>query len=701
LPLIGFTPKTWEDEPNLLKVLQGLVKPTSKTPVDAAALVDLEKRLSDYTRDVVEPLTPEGGDSVVIYSGSTDPAKRAMHLKVGTAAKPDETYGPPTRVSRTMKVAESAFSGDGNMGLGAITGVTVAAAGSEGQALGGVFGAVTHSSHVGAHSQADAFAFYAVGRSGSASTRTGAGGFILAQRNHVEGRATGVELTVENNASAAGIVLSNEYMNTMGFWVTPRGTNDSAACFVIGHPTSRVFKVGWMAQAGAVSEATLRDYSSSTAALDIRGSHSQALKVAAGAGIVQLGEGSEQSSRLSNPPDPQWMHVLHGTTASPVVIAGPSVKASRTEKLTKATIEAAEGVAGTDGLDSTPAIIGVSKGIEGSEVQATGVVGQAWNVSKFEGQFADACGLVGVGRCSGTGVALGSYMEAQTDAGATGKALATELRIRNLRASDTYVSGSPSSSMGLWVNVGGEYDAAAAMQVGGILGRKFDVGVGFNTNSLISSGIRDDSSSTNSIDIRGTHSNAAVRIKAGAGPVIIGADSLSTSTSQLLEIAAGGQNRNPLVKFTAGGAFVQQMVFNNAGGNFNIGQAGNAGDLMTGTVSGDAVINTGAKTLHLGRAGSAADIKVGGGVGFYGHAPAEQSAAYIQTYSATTREHKPLTVAEVSKTVATNASPYGYSTAAQANEIVTAINSARIDLANLKQLVNAVIDDLQANGLFQ
>jgi|GEM_PF-5562652 len=245
---------------------------------------------SAVTKAEIEAITPEGGDSVVIYSGSTDPAKRAMHLKVGSAAAPDEIYGAPIRVSRTSKTLEASFTGDGNMGLGAIVGTHVALAGSQGQALGGVFGAITHSSYVGEHSQADAFAFYAVGRSASDSTRTGAGGFILAQRNHVEGRATGLELTVENNASAAGIVLSSEYMNSMGFWVTPRGANDSAACFVIGHPTSRVFKIGWMAQAGSVSEATWRDYSNSTTSLDVRGEHESAIKLAPKAGKVDLGK---------------------------------------------------------------------------------------------------------------------------------------------------------------------------------------------------------------------------------------------------------------------------------------------------------------------------------------------------------------------------------------------------------------------------
>jgi|GEM_PF-6996105 len=45
-------PKAWEDEPNLLAVLQGKAKPTSKTPVNAEALVDLEERLASYAEVV-------------------------------------------------------------------------------------------------------------------------------------------------------------------------------------------------------------------------------------------------------------------------------------------------------------------------------------------------------------------------------------------------------------------------------------------------------------------------------------------------------------------------------------------------------------------------------------------------------------------------------------------------------------------------
>lgn len=45
---MAFTPKTWEDELHLLEVLEGKKAATSTTPVNAAALKDLEERLSGY-----------------------------------------------------------------------------------------------------------------------------------------------------------------------------------------------------------------------------------------------------------------------------------------------------------------------------------------------------------------------------------------------------------------------------------------------------------------------------------------------------------------------------------------------------------------------------------------------------------------------------------------------------------------------------
>ena len=81
----------------------------------------------------------------------------------------------------------------------------------------------------------------------------------------------------------------------------------------------------------------------------------------------------------------------------------------------------------------------------------------------------------------------------------------------------------------------------------------------------------------------------------------------------------------------------------------------------------------------------------GGKLGLFGVTPVVRAAAYNQTaYSTAARA----TTAAVAATGASNSTPYGYTTAAQADAIVSSIN-------NLKQLVNALIDDAQAYGLAQ
>lgn len=85
-------------------------------------------------------------------------------------------------------------------------------------------------------------------------------------------------------------------------------------------------------------------------------------------------------------------------------------------------------------------------------------------------------------------------------------------------------------------------------------------------------------------------------------------------------------------------------------------------------------------------------------VGFFG-ANASQASAYTQTYSTATKTHNNISSSAVTTTAATNITPYGYTTQAQADAIVTAINAVRTDLTNLKGLVNSIIDDLQAYGL--
>lgn len=90
-------------------------------------------------------------------------------------------------------------------------------------------------------------------------------------------------------------------------------------------------------------------------------------------------------------------------------------------------------------------------------------------------------------------------------------------------------------------------------------------------------------------------------------------------------------------------------------------------------------------------------IQFGGDIGFYGVTPIARPAAYTQTYAMATRTHSNPTAATVSDT---NGAA-GFAAAADRTAVVTAVNNLITDVANVKQVLNQVIDDLQANGLLQ
>ena len=79
---------------------------------------------------------------------------------------------------------------------------------------------------------------------------------------------------------------------------------------------------------------------------------------------------------------------------------------------------------------------------------------------------------------------------------------------------------------------------------------------------------------------------------------------------------------------------------------------------------------------------------------------ATRPSAYTQTaYATADKTHAAMTSADLVTTAATNVTPWGFAGAAQADAIATQVNAIRVDLIDLKQLVNSVIDDLQALGL--
>ena len=98
---------------------------------------------------------------------------------------------------------------------------------------------------------------------------------------------------------------------------------------------------------------------------------------------------------------------------------------------------------------------------------------------------------------------------------------------------------------------------------------------------------------------------------------------------------------------------------------------------------------------------SGAVAHTGTTIGFFNIAATTRPTAYTQTYATADKTHANPTGVSAATTGATQTTPWGYTTAAQANDIVTELNAVIVDLADIKQLVNSVIDDLQLLGILQ
>lgn len=87
-------------------------------------------------------------------------------------------------------------------------------------------------------------------------------------------------------------------------------------------------------------------------------------------------------------------------------------------------------------------------------------------------------------------------------------------------------------------------------------------------------------------------------------------------------------------------------------------------------------------------------------VGFYGVTPVARPSAYTQTYSAASRVHaNPVAASVVASAVLVT--PFGLSSSAQMDNLVLAVNGLVSDMANVKKVLNQVIDDLQLQGILQ
>ena len=85
-------------------------------------------------------------------------------------------------------------------------------------------------------------------------------------------------------------------------------------------------------------------------------------------------------------------------------------------------------------------------------------------------------------------------------------------------------------------------------------------------------------------------------------------------------------------------------------------------------------------------------------LGFYNATPLIQPSAYTQTYATADKTHAAETSADF-PAGGVGAAAGGWDTAANRDLAITRFNALRVDVADVKQLVNSIIDDLQALGL--
>jgi hypothetical protein len=182
-----------------------------------------------------------------------------------------------------------------------------------------------------------------------------------------------------------------------------------------------------------------------------------------------------------------------------------------------------------------------------------------------------------------------------------------------------------------------------------------------------------------------------VVITAGSG----GNGGTASGAAGTVAITAGNAGTGGNV---AGGAITVDAgnaVGTQAGGAITVTAGDSAG---AGGTAGDVALASGAAT-----GGTEGSVKIQtvatGKLGFFNVTPVARVAAFTQTYATADRTHANPTATSVVTTAVTQTTPFGYASGAQGDAVATTINAIIVDLADLKQLVNSVIDDLQSYGL--
>lgn len=86
-------------------------------------------------------------------------------------------------------------------------------------------------------------------------------------------------------------------------------------------------------------------------------------------------------------------------------------------------------------------------------------------------------------------------------------------------------------------------------------------------------------------------------------------------------------------------------------------------------------------------------------IGFFGVAPVSRPSAFTQTYATASKTHAAPLATDPGAMTSTAVTPTGFGNATDFNLLLNAVRNLVSDMANVKQVLNAVIDDDQALGL--
>ena len=226
-------------------------------------------------------ITVGSGDTAAMYGPATPQLGRFVR---GTSASPDTTLGPLLKVERTLNVAHDSLSGDGVDSLAAIYGISIGTSAFSAQPVGVAAFAKNSGTTNGADRNADACGLYAVGQVTGSGVGSGIGAFVSGRRDNDTGRATALEVALQNYGTVDGTYLSTGASALKGIWINALGNADAGVGISFGNAFGRQFKVGiaFSAQTtggkvGAVADASIRDDGNATLVFDINGSHTDIL----------------------------------------------------------------------------------------------------------------------------------------------------------------------------------------------------------------------------------------------------------------------------------------------------------------------------------------------------------------------------------------------------------------------------------------